>query len=392
MPIFYDAPIVPDTLTTYIRAQPLPTGNQLSALFPEEFKPENMVDFMEVVKKTRTASYRSFDGRIHVSARDRGTQKRVPLAPLSDSLGQGEYERLQLEFAKLGGTAKIQLENALYNDAENLTSYIRNRVELAWGDVLADGKLTIAEGGLNSEADYGIPDDHKVTAATLWTDVEKSDPINDLMAWSDIWTKDNGDAPGHILTSLKITRALQRNKSLIAAITGSTIGKTFVSLDEINTFLSSNGLPILLPHYDTLLDVEGTDTRVLPDNLAILLPTDKRELGYMAWGMTATALELMQAGQTEYTFADAPGIVGVVIKEGPPFRQYTFVDAVGQPILENPYKIIIGTVGDAASNVDTKPKAEPASAPEPKETNSEAASDTAKRPGRPAKTSDAAGN
>ncbi|QIS16493.1 major capsid protein [Nocardia arthritidis] len=345
MPIYYDAPIVPDTLTTYIRKQPLPTGNTLSALFPEEYKPTNMVDFMEIVKKTRTAQYRTFDGRIHVTSRDRGTEKRVPLAPLSDSLGVGEFERLQLEFARLGGTAKIQLEQAIYNDAENLTTYVRNRVELAWGDVLADGKLTINEGGLTSEADYGIPADHKVTAAALWTDPASADPLSDLMAWCDIWTKDNGDTPGHILTSLKVTRALQRNKALIAAITGSTIGKTFVSLDEINTLFASNGLPTLLPHYDTLLDVDGKDTRVLPDNLAVLLPTDKRELGYMAWGMTATALELIEAGRTEYTFENAPGIVGVVIKDGPPFRQFTFVDAVGQPILENPYKIVIATVG-----------------------------------------------
>ena len=344
MPILYDAPIVPDQLTAYIRVQPLPTGNILSALMPEEFKPENQVDFLQIVKKTRTAKYRTFDGRISVSSRDRGSQTRVPLAPLSSSIGLGEYERLQLQYAKLGGTAKEMLQQAIYDDAERLTGEIRNRVELAWGDVLTDGKLTINENGLVSEADYGIPTDHKATAATLWSDTENSDPINDLMAWSDIWVKDNGDTPGQILTSLKIVRLLQRNKSLIAAISGGLLGKTYVSLEEINTFFSSNGLPTLLPHYDTKLSVDGTDTRVMPDNLAVLLPDNKRELGYMAWGMSATALELLDAAQTEYTFQNAPGIVGVVVKEGPPFRQYTFVDAVGQPILENPYKIFIATV------------------------------------------------
>ncbi|WP_280429138.1 major capsid protein [Nocardia brasiliensis] len=344
MAIFYDAPIVPDALTTYIRRQPLPTGNALSAMFPEVFKPTNMVDFLEIVKKSRTAKYRSFDGRISVSERDSGTEKRVPLAPLSSSLGLGEYERLQLEYARLGGTAKEQLVQAIYNDAENLTNEIRNRVELAWGDVLSDGKLTINENGLVAEADYGIPANHKATAATLWTDIANATPVTDMLAWSDIWVNDNGTSPGSILTSQKIIRALQRNKEIINMVYGAQTGRTLANLEDINALFASLGIPTLLPHYDTKLSVDNADVRVIADNLVVFLPDDLRELGYMAWGMSATALELLDAKSTEYTFQDAPGIVGVVIKEGPPFRQYTFVDAIGQPIIENPYKIFIGTV------------------------------------------------
>jgi hypothetical protein len=44
------------------------------------------------------------------------------------------------------------------------------------------------------------------------------------------------------------------------------------------------------------------------------------------------------------SFADAPGIVGVVEKVGPPYRQFTFVDAVAMPILAQPKRLFVATV------------------------------------------------
>jgi hypothetical protein len=34
----------------------------------------------------------------------------------------------------------------------------------------------------------------------------------------------------------------------------------------------------------------------------------------------------------------------VVIKDGPPFREETFVDAVGMPILANPKRLLVADV------------------------------------------------
>jgi hypothetical protein len=39
--------------------------------------------------------------------------------------------------------------------------------------------------------------------------------------------------------------------------------------------------------------------------------------------------------QSDLSFEEAPGIVGVVEKVGPPYRSFTFVDAVAMPILSN---------------------------------------------------------
>lgn len=221
MILFENVPVVPDALTTFVRRVPTPASNALSLAFPTVYRDSNTIDFAEIVQRNRTAKYRSFDGNIHVSERDVGSSKRVPLAPLSSSIGVGEYERLQLEFARTGGTYTQALASAVYNDGENLTREVLNRVELAWGDVLADGKLTIDENGLQSEADYGMPENHDVApAGALWTNTETATPLTDLLAWSDIANATDGSRPGNMLMGLRLQRLLQRNKEVIDAVYG----------------------------------------------------------------------------------------------------------------------------------------------------------------------------
>lgn len=347
MAIFYDAPVSPEALTMFVRRVPTPSNNTLSTLFPTTFRDSNTVDFAEIVQKNRTAKYRSFDGAIAVSERDSGSTARVPLAPLSSSIGIGEYERLQLEFARTKGTYMEALANAIYNDAENMTREVYNRIELAWGDVLTDGKLTInGENGLYAEADYGMPANHAVAPATLWTaaNLATAKPLTDLLAWSDVYTATNGAAPASMLTSLARIRVLQRSKEVIDAVYGATQGRTRVTLAELAALLESESLPSLRPAYDSKLSVDGADTRVIADDQVIFLPENVAELGTMVWGVSATALELVNSSNADISFGDASGIVGVVTKDGPPFRQMTYVDAVGQPVLTDAKKLMVAKV------------------------------------------------
>ena len=346
MTILFDAPVAPDALTTFVRRVPFPSINLLSSIFPVQFKDTNTIDFAEIVQKNRTAKYRSFDGTIHVSERDAGSQSRVPLAALSSSIGIGEYERLQIEFARTGGTYTEALSNAVYNDAENLTREVLNRVELAWGDVLTDGILSINENGFQGEADYGMPANHAVTpAGAMWTNTATSTPLTDLLAWSDIQSATDGSKPASFLSSLRIQRLMQKSKEVIDAVHGATQGRTRVTMTELNDLLATERLPIPREPYDTQLSVDNVNTRVIADDRIIFLPADVADLGFMAFGLSATALELLETGKAELTFQNAPGIVGVVVKgAAPPYRKQTYVDAVGQPVLADAKKLMVGKV------------------------------------------------
>jgi hypothetical protein len=344
MAIFYDAPVVPDDLTAFVREVPRRRELNFLNAFPEVHADNNTVDWAEILQTNRTARFRSFDGRIHVSERDGAGDKRVSMLPLSDSTSIGEYERLQMEFARTGGTNTAALERAVYNDSERLTYHVQNRYEQAWGDVLYDGKLTINENGFQGEADFGVPAGNQVTASVLWSDAEDSQPLSDLISWSDAYEEENGSRPGATRLTRANKRALQRSKQIIDAVHGATSGKTRVNQDELNDLLESEGVAPVVDLPIAHVDVDGVDTAVMPDDKVLLTPADWADLGHSRFGITATALELVNSNEAEMSFEEAAGIVGVVIKAGPPFRQFTFVDAVGMPILENARRLFLAKV------------------------------------------------
>jgi hypothetical protein len=348
MSIYYEAAVSPDDATAFVREVPVTAGRRLLALFGEfETADDNTIDFAEIIHTNRTARYRSFDGRVHVSERDAGSQARVPMLPLSSSLGMGEYERLQLQFARTGGTYTAALANAIYNDAANLTNEVLNRLELAVGDELSDGKLTMnAPGEPGAEADFGVPGNQLITPSTAWTDTTNSTPLSDMIAGEDVYQAAGNAAGGSYLSSRKYIRLLCQNKEFINASRGSAAGVSRITPAEVNDVLAANDLPTLLPSFDESLDVDGTSTRVIADNKFIRLPENPEDLLKVRMGVSATALELVNSKKAELSFEDAPGIVGVVEKaDGVPYREFTYVDAVGMPYLKVARRLMVFTVG-----------------------------------------------
>lgn len=342
MVIMFDGAVHPDDVTEFVREVPSRRNLVLLNEFPVRFEEDNTIDFSTIVRTNRTAKYRAFDGRIHVSKRDAAEERRVRLAPLSTSLSEGELERLNQEFARLGGSNERARERAIYNDAEQLTREVQNRLEMAWGDTLTDGSLTITE--LGQVAEYGIPGNHLVAAGAAWSDTTNATVLTNIRDWADVWKATNGYYPGRMKTSLTQLRRAQRNKEVIDAVYGATQGRTRVRIQELNDLLRDEGLPVFDESYDSEFDVDGVTTRTIPVDRLVMLPADLSELGHTAMGVSATALELVGDDRSEVSFEEAPGIVGVVIKEGPPFREFVFVDAVGQPVLDDAKKLLVADV------------------------------------------------
>ena len=345
MVVLFDGPVSPDALTTFVREVPVNSDLAFLREFPVLPTDKNYVDFAEIVRTNRTARYRNFDGRLHVSERDTGSERRVKLPPLSSSLVMGEYERLQLEFARTGGTNRAALANAVYNDAENLTREVQARLELAWGDTLTDGKFTFlgASGEPAGEADFGVPVTQIVApAGALWSNLAAAVPFTDVRTWFDVLrAAGNAGIQMEIRTSLRMMRYFQRNTEVINAIKGAQTGSTYVTLSDVNALLASDGLPQFGEPLDSSVDVDGVSTRIVPDDRVLILPVDKRQLGYLSTGITVTALELVESNQSDLAFSDAPGIVGVVEHSGPPTKKFTYVDCVAMPILANARRLLI---------------------------------------------------
>ncbi len=345
MAIVLDGPVTPDALTAFVREVPTPSIHRLAGLLPDRLIGDIEVNFDELTRTNRTAHFRAWDSRIPYTRRDAPTTRRAKMPPLSVRNMVGELERVQIERARFGGNSLTPMIDAIYNDATTLVTEVRNRMELARGDVLTDGKLTLTnENGLTMEADFGVPGNHLVTAGTLWSSVGSATVVSDMASWVATYTATNGAPPGGFVTSTAVLNYMLQNAEM-RTLAGSLSGTpTLVSRGAFDNVLSNFGLPPLKFVYDTQVNVDGTDTRITPADRVYFVPANPSDLGFTAWGITATGLELVNAAAVDLAFSDAPGIVGVVEKSGPPYRQETFVDAVGMPILAQPKRLFVADV------------------------------------------------
>lgn len=345
MALVLDGPVPPDALTAFVREVPTPSIHRLAEILPDRIIPNVEVDFDELTQVNRTAKFRAWDSRIPYTKRDAPTSRRAKMPPISVRNMLGELERVQIEVARFGGTNASPFINAIYNDGANLTREVRNRMELARGDVLVDGKFTLsAENGLTMEADFGVPGNHLVAPGTLWSNTASATVVQDLASWVSTYTTTNGAPPGGFVTSTRVLNYMLQNAEM-RTLAGSLAGTpALVSRGAFDSVLSNFGIPPLRFVYDTAVNVDGTDTRVTPDDRLFLVPANPSDLGFTAWGLTATALELVNSSRVDLSFADAPGIVGVVEKSGPPYRQEVFVDACGMPILAQPKRLLVADV------------------------------------------------
>lgn len=345
--ILWDAPATPDEISFAIRQIPLRSDLVLTGMPGViTYSASHTVRWGEVTRRNRLASYRSFDGPIAVGARDDEQDKQVRLAPFSRSLNLGEYERLSIEFERMAGGNRAVLADALYDDAENLTSSMHNRAEKAVGQTLYTGVFDVNENGYRGTADFGLAAANKFTAATVWSTSGTAKAGDDLRAMGKRFLQSAGVRAGRIITSEAVVDSLLTNAQIVAESVGIQSGRTWITRDELNTWLGQNRLPQLVTEYETSFFNEetGLEERVIPENRIILTPANLTDIIQFRYGLSATALELIRSPRSEMTWQDGAGIVGLAIKEGPPFRQFTYVDAVGMPLLMGPKSLVVGTV------------------------------------------------
>ncbi len=344
---YVDDYIEPAVLTGFVREVPTPYNLALAQYLPDRQIGDIEAAIDQVQRTNRAAQFRAWDSETPVSKRDSFSRTKVALPPLGMKLPIGEYERLMLERIRTGGDNRNGYVEAIYNDAAQLSREVRNRMELARGDVLVDGKFTLTgENGLTIEADFGLDPSHVVNASTVWSDHANASPLLNLRAWVDDYVDEVGERPGVMLTSNTVIGNLLLSAEIRALFyRGQTLSGTpdLITQQQLTQVLQAYGLPEIR-EYNTKIDVNGSAVRVLPEDKVFLLPEDPSTLGYTAWGITAEALELASGQNPSLEFEDLPGLVGVVMKEGDPLRVWTKVGAVGMPLITDPRRLWVADV------------------------------------------------
>lgn len=290
---------------------------------------------------TEAASYRAFDAESPIGRREGGARTTGELLPLSEKIPLGEYDQLR---RRANPTPAIQ--TGLLSDVERQVRKLAARVELARGELLATGKLVLNENKLKSTVDFGRDPGNAVNVGTAWSNLASATVLTDLDTAVQDYSDKNGQAPGAILTSRKYRGYMRRNAEIRGLLATGNQTPSVVSVSALDDFLDSEDLPPVIT-YDAKYTVEGVTKRVIPENLAILLPPpgdpgnpDGTDLGATMWGTTAYAL------QPEFALTgNEPGMVAGSYFENDPPSLWTLVAAIVLPGLANPNLSYALTVG-----------------------------------------------
>ena len=320
--------ITPNDLTGYVRdaLADLPQNTfGLSAYLPDEETDD--IDWRASVGGgglSRAASFRSFDAESPISGRTGISRIGGELPPISEKRRLGEYDRLKMRKLDEG------IKNAILNDAVDLAKAIKARLEIARGEALQLGKVTLAENGLALEADFGRKASHTQTAVTRW-DQAGSDPINDLLAWSAVYKATNGVRPAEALVSDQLISVLMRNSAIRGYVLPAGSSQNIVTVDALSALLASFQLPKFTVYEAQIQDENGNAKDILDPKRVLFLPPADQKIGATLWGLTAEAQDENYGIDSN----DAPGIVVGSYSDNDPVAQWTKASAIALPVIPN---------------------------------------------------------
>lgn len=280
------------------------------------------------------AEYRAWDTPARMTGRPGTFFIEGSLGPVSRQIPLGEEEGLRAR-ALLAKTNDPIIQ-AIYADATQMIRSVQGRIEVARGDLIDDGIVTIAENGLTLTANFGRDASMRKTAATVWTNTAAT-ILTELLGWVENYQDRNGTEPDHILMPKTRVGSLALNAEMraYAAANGTTPNR--INRATIDNVFAAEGLPPIRT-YDTVVRINGTSTRVLPVDKVYLMPSASEPLGNTFYGPTAEALLLREKGLIEAE--GIPGVVAVVTRTEHPVQTYTVGTAVALPAMPNPDLIL----------------------------------------------------
>ncbi|MFE7799014.1 major capsid protein [Nocardia sp. NPDC057440] len=322
--------VTPAELTGYVRTaladQPI---NDLSLI--DSLLPDTMIDDVEFRANItqqglrRAARFRSWDTEAPITSRKGVVRISGELPPISEKRRLGEYDRLRLR------KADTAIRDIIYNDAVELAQALRTRIIMAKADALVNGKVTLAENGLDLVADFQRLAGHSVTASVLWsvTGGGAADPIADQESWFSTFRATQSGNPTRAITSQRVMSALMRNDKIRAYCLppGSTQG--IVTREQVNALFTSFGHPAFEIFDAQVEDSTGAATRLIPDDKILYIGSSR--IGETLWGTTAEALEPDYGIDSD----QAPGIVVGSYIDNDPVARWTKASGIGLPMLLN---------------------------------------------------------
>lgn len=179
------------------------------------------------------AMVHALDSEAHIGTRP--TAEKVTIEKLLIKEKINQTERIQLLKDK-GVTGTQPLLNYIFNDMGREAENVKTRTEIAKMEVIATGKMTIKENGLDFAVDYGVPSDNYFSLD--WDD-PNHDILGDIQGIVD-YAHSIGKSPTRAKTSSAILMKIRKNTAIQKAIGGIYMQGVMPGLTQINALMMEN--------------------------------------------------------------------------------------------------------------------------------------------------------
>ena len=299
------------------------------------------------------AQFHAFDVEAQKSERAPIDEKNVEKALIKVKRNTSELLR---QLLKRGVRTEPQLYDFVMDDVANLSDQVVTRAKVARHELIATGKVTIKENGLNEVIDYGVPANH----TNLVLDVGDGATDDILDQFQTI--VDQAIAEGVTLNGIVCPRAfitkLRRNKSIQLAINGATMQGVLPSRGAVEDFLNEEfGIAQVITDDLTYAEPYKARSNNRPTVVSHrYYPKDKvtffgtfngMKLGAGLWG-TPPEVEIAQFMQVQGS-GQSPYVYISQWAETDPAVLWTKASALYVPVLFAPQSLFIATVAETAA-------------------------------------------
>lgn len=226
----------------------------------------------------------------------------------------------------------------VFADEIHLLDGARARREQMRMMALTTGAIAITANGQAYNYDYNLPEDHKVTADTSWSDVN-ADAVEDLRKWMDKAEEDTGIRPTRGICTRKTWGYLRRNQNIIKSLFVLSNGQVGAISDARLTQYLMDELGLELVIYGKRFkDDTGSATGFVPDDMISLFPAG--QLGTTWFGTTPEESDLMGGKVANVSITDV-GVAVTTIEKADPVNVETKVTMICLPSFEAADSVMI---------------------------------------------------
>lgn len=286
----------------------------------------------------------NFDARSTIRSRSGFTMEKTEMAFFRESMLVTEQD--EQEMMRVADTSDPYAQDVLrhiYDDVNTLLDAAdvvpeRMRMQLL-APVDGHPKISIQADGVTYEYNYDPNNTYSAnnfkdisSTAGKWDDVEKSDPMKDIMEAQDACEAYSGTRPTIMIVSKKTMNLLKQNKKvqsyILAQNTTANVIITDARVKEI--FNSELGIQIVV-YSKQYKKEDGTTDKFYPDGFATLLPAGT--LGSTWYGTTPEERSLLGSKESDVSILNT-GVAIAVTTTSDPVNTKTTVSEIVLPSYE----------------------------------------------------------